>query len=150
MKLTERKVLAVLRRQGYKLTPQRRAVIRVVVSSPDHLTPIAIYHKLHQEHPDTGLVTVYRTLKILDRLGLICELHAGNGGRSYTVTTPEHHHHLICSNCRAVVAFARCGLEEMQQSLADETGFRIDDHLLEFAGLCPACQKEGKHIYPAP
>ena len=149
MRLTEKKVLAVLRQQGYKLTPQRRAVIRVVTSSPDHLTPSAIYRKVHKENPDIGLVTVYRTLEILDRLGLICQLHAGNSCRSYTVTTSEHHHHLICSKCRAVVAFARCGLEEMQRNLADETGFRIDDHLLEFAGLCPACQKEEAYIYRA-
>jgi len=143
MKLTERKVLAVLRRQGYKLTRQRRVVIGVITSSPDHLTPMAIYHKVRKEHPDIGLVTIYRTLETLDRLGLICELHAGNSCRSYTVTASEHHHHLICSNCHQVVAFARCGLEEMQQNLANETGFKIDDHLLEFAGLCPACQKAG-------
>ncbi len=141
MRLAERKVLAILRQQGNKLTPQRRAVVRAIVSSSDHLTPADIYHKVQREHPDIGLVTVYRTLEVLARLGLVCELHAGNSCRSYTVAAPGHHHHLICLNCGAVVGFARCGLEEMQQSLADETGFRIDDHLLEFTGLCPACQK---------
>ena len=140
MRLTGRRVLAALRENGYKVTRQRRAVIRVVTSSLDYLTPIAIYDKVREGHPDVGLVTVYRTLEVLNRLGLICELHAGDNGRGYTIGNPEHHHHLICNKCHQVVAFARCGLEEVQRGLAGETGFRIDDHLLEFTGLCPACQ----------
>jgi len=146
MRLTERKVLAVLRREGYKLTPQRRAVIRVVASSPDHLTPVTLFHRVRQEHPDIGLTTVYRTLEIMNRLGLVCELHTGNSYRSYTVTEPEHHHHLICSKCQAVVVVADCGLQDMQRKIADETGFRIDHHLLEFIGICPACQKERTYV----
>ena len=142
MRLTGRRVLAVLKENGYKITRPRRAVIRVVTSSLDYLTPIAIYEKAREEHPDVGLVTVYRTLEVLNRLGLVCELHGGHNSRGYTIGTPEHHHHLICSNCHQVVAFARCGLEEVQRGLADETGFRIDDHRLEFTGICPACQGE--------
>ena len=143
MRLSERKAITELRRQGYKITPQRRAVIRVVTASPDHLTPLAIYHRVQQEYPGIGLVTVYRTLDILDGLGFLCELHASHSCRSYTVGTPEHHHHLVCSSCQRVVAITDCGLEEMMQNVAGETGFRIDDHLLEFAGLCPSCQREG-------
>jgi len=141
MRLSEREVITELKRRGYKLTPQRRAVIRVVTASQDHLTPLAIYHRVQPEYSDIGLVTVYRTLDILGELGLLCELHAGHSCRSYTVGAQEHHHHLICSSCQKVVSITDCGLEEMMQNVADETGFRIDDHLLEFAGLCPACQK---------
>jgi Fur family ferric uptake transcriptional regulator len=106
MRLTERRIAIALRRHGYKLTPQRRAVIGTIASSPDHLTPAAIHQKVCQERPDIGLVTIYRTLEILGRLGLICELHTGGSGRSYTMGAPEHHHHLICSNCGGVVDFA--------------------------------------------
>ncbi len=69
MSLTEKKVIAELRRQGYKLTPQRRGVIRTITSSRGHLTPAAIYEKACLEHNGIGLVTVYRTLDILTRLG---------------------------------------------------------------------------------
>jgi len=140
VRLTGRRVSAVLRENGYKMTRQRQAVIRVLTSSSDYLTPIDIYDKVREGHPRVGLVTVYRTLEVLNRLGLICELHAGDNGRGYTIGTAEHHHHLICNKCHQVVAFAHCDLEEIQQGLVDETGFRIDDHLLEFTGLCPACQ----------
>jgi Fur family ferric uptake transcriptional regulator len=142
MRLTERKVVVTLRRYGYKLTPQRRVVIQTIASTQDHLTPAAIYERVHQDHPNIGLVTVYRTLEILAELGLICELHAGGSCRSYTVSAPGHHHHLICSNCGAVIDFTGCDLGKVEQNLSKETGFRIDGHLLEFIGLCQTCQKE--------
>jgi len=144
MRFTERKVVATLRQYGYKLTPQRRVVIQTIASSQDHLTPAAIYDKVHHDQPNIGLVTVYRTLEILAELELICELHAGGSCRSYTVSAPGHHHHLICSNCGVVIDFTDCDLGEAQQNLSNETGFRINGHLLEFIGLCQTCQKEAR------
>jgi len=142
MRLTERKVVATLRQHGYRLTPQRRVVIQTIASTRDCLTPAAIYEKVHQDHPSVGLVTVYRTLEILAELKLICELHAGGSCRSYTVGAPGHHHHLICSNCSVVIDFTGCDLGQAEQNLSQETGFRIDGHLLEFVGLCQTCQKQ--------
>ncbi len=142
MRLTERKVAASLRQHGYKLTPQRRAVIQVIASSQDHLTPATIYEKARHDCPSIGLVTVYRTLEILAKLELICELPASGICRSYTISTPQHHHHLICSNCGTVIDFTGHALSELEQSLSKKSGFRIDSHLLEFFGLCRACQKE--------
>ncbi len=142
MKLTEKKVFTTLREHGYKLTSQRIAVIKAITSSEDHLTPYDIYTKVCKENPDIGLVTVYRTLEILDKLGFICEVHAGGSCRSYLVRRPvEHHHHLICSDCGKVVDFTSCDLNNVKQSLTRETGFKITSHLLEFLGICQSCQK---------
>ena len=91
MKLTERKVLTTLKQHGYKLTPQRHVVIRAIASSQDHLTPADIYQQVQQDHPNIGLVTIYRTLEILNKLGLICELHAAGNCASYTISTPDSH-----------------------------------------------------------
>jgi Fur family ferric uptake transcriptional regulator len=143
MRLIEREVLTVLRRHGYKLTPQRRVVIHTIVTTQNHLTPTAIHEKVHQDYPNIGLVTVYRTLEILAKLGLICEVHAGGCCGSYSLKRPlEHHHHLICSECGAVVDFTGCDLSQLEQRLSLETGFEVTDHLLEFIGLCQSCQKE--------
>ncbi len=142
MRLTERKVAAILRQHSYKLTPQRRVVIQAIASNQDHLTPTAIYERVHQHHPNIGFVTIYRTLEILAQLGLICELHAGGSCRSYTISAPGHHHHLICSNCSRVIDFTGCELGKVEQDLSSKTGFRIEGHLLEFIGLCQACQRE--------
>ena len=142
MRLTERNVVTTLKQHGYKLTPQRRVVIEAIASNQEHLTPTAIYEKVHQHHPHIGFVTIYRTLEILAELKLICEVHAGGSCHSYTISAPGHHHHLICSNCSKVVDFASCELEETRQRLSKQTGFVINGHLLEFIGLCQDCQKE--------
>lgn len=137
-----RKVIALLRQRGYKITPQRRAVLHVIVDCQEHLTPAGIYERVHKEHPGIGLVTVYRTLGVLTELGLICEVHAEDGRRSYLLARPsEHHHHLICSDCGKVVDFTGCRLGGLEKRLSRETGFKVESHLLEFMGCCPTCQK---------
>ena len=142
MRFSEKKLVAALRKHGHKLTPQRRAVIRAITSSQDHLTPTTIYNKVCQDYPGIGLVTIYRTLEILDKLGLICEVHAGGSCRSYLARRPvEHHHHLICAGCGVVIDFTGCDLGKVAQRLSQETGFEIESHLLEFLGLCQNCQK---------
>jgi Fur family ferric uptake transcriptional regulator len=140
MRLSEKKIYSVLRQHGYKLTPQRRAVIQVVINSNDHLTPNDIYEKIREVCPGTGLVTIYRTLETLAELGLICEVHSGGSCRSYTMGSQQHHHHLICSGCGTVVDFTGHYLAGLEKSLSEKSGFRIDGHLLEFTGLCRKCQ----------
>jgi len=142
MKITETKVKTALRRHGYKLTRQRRSVIKAVISSDNRLTPAALYHKLHQDYPDIGLVTVYRTLGLLDNLGLLCKLHTGGDCHTCTIGVPERHHHLICSSCGKVIDFSCRSMAEFETSLAKETGFAIKDHLLEFTGYCQSCRKD--------
>jgi Fur family ferric uptake transcriptional regulator len=141
MKLGKQEIENSPRRQGYKLTPQRQAIIRMAVLSEDHLTPAALHGKLRCDHPNIGLVTVYRTLEILIRLGLICEVHAGGSCRSYILSTPEQHHHLICSQCGRVVDFSGHNLRQLRKRLSQETGFEIRDQLLEFVGLCVECSR---------
>jgi len=142
MKPKERERLAKLRQRGYKLTPQRKAVLKTIMHSQNHLTPVEIYDRVKQEHPGIGLVTVYRTIGLLTELGLICEVHTGDSSRSYLIRRDSgHHHHLICSGCGAVVDFTACDLEELEQRLYRETGFEVEGHLLELYGYCPDCQK---------
>ena len=142
MRLTEKKVIATLRQHGYKLTPQRRAIIRTITSNQDLHTPAAIYERLHNKHINIGLVTIYRTLDILVELELICVLHSGTSCPSYTISAPGQHYHLICANCCRVIDFTSPDLTEVEQKLSLETGFRVDSHKLEFVGLCKACQKK--------
>ena len=118
-------------------------MLHAIASTREHLTPMALYQKVHQETPRIGLVTVYRTLNILAELGLICEVRTGENTRSYIGSPPEHHGHLICSECDKVVDFTGCNLGELEQRLSRETGLAIDDHRLEFFGLCHDCQETG-------
>lgn len=131
---------SLLKQGGFKLTPQRRAVLDIIARSHERLTPAAIYEKVHRQHPQIGLVTVYRTLDILTELGLICEVHSGGNCRSYLLKPDGHHHHLICSDCGSVVDFPHCDLEGLEKKLSKDTGFEIESHLLEFLGRCRSCQ----------
>ncbi len=145
MNYSKKTVEHALRQRGYKITPQRRTVIREIINSHEHLTPAAIHDRVKTDHPGIGLVTIYRTLEILAELGLICETHAGHSCHSYLMRRPSgHHHHLICSDCGKVVDFTDCGLGELERRLARETSFKINGHLLEFLGQCrQCCEKAG-------
>lgn len=138
--MTPDSVAVILRKHGYKLTPQRRAVLGVITGSHDHLTPAAIYERVRKEYPTIGLVTVYRVLDILTELGLVCRVHAEANCRSYLMRRPSgHHHHIMCTSCGRVVDFTKCDLSELQRRLSEESGFKIEGHLLEFKGLCWEC-----------
>jgi len=141
--LTGKRIVHVLRGKGYKLTPARRYLIEVIAGSNTHLTPAEIFEKAGGKDSGVSLVTIYRTLEMLSRLGLICEVHSEGHARSYLLSRPPgHHHHLVCSECGAVLDFTGCDLETLEKKLSRETGFHIDSHLLEFSGKCRECQKK--------
>jgi Fur family ferric uptake transcriptional regulator len=141
MRPTAKKIASVLSQRGYKLTAQRWAVIDVVANSREHLAPAAVHERARRTHPAIGLVTVYRTLEMLYELGLICRVHRGGKSHSYTLAPSGHHHHLVCSECGTVADFTGCGLEALQQRLSQESGFKIEGHLLQFLGHCQNCQE---------
>jgi Fur family transcriptional regulator, ferric uptake regulator len=141
MKLTANKIAGILREHGYKLTPQRHALLKVFASHHDHLSPDELFRITRQEYPDIGRVTIYRTLELLNKLNLVCRVHAQDGCRSYMMKRPtEHHHHLVCTGCGRAVDFTDCDLSNLEKSLAEKTGFTIEGHLLELYGKCQDCQ----------
>ena len=144
MKLSEDKIKSVLRQNGYKATPQRLIVIKEFAKIDRFLSPAELYEGLKNNHPDIGMVTVYRVLDILDRLGLVCKVHAGGDCHKYKINTDQHHHHLLCSNCGVVINFPcdEPNLEDLEKKITTETGFNIKTHILEFVGLCPKCNKK--------
>jgi Fe2+ or Zn2+ uptake regulation protein len=140
MRLTANKIAGILRQKGYRLTPQRHAILKIIASSHDHLTPAEICTRVRQEYPTIGLVTVYRVINLLIQLNLICRVNLGGSSQSYLMRRPvEHHHHLICSQCGRAVDFTNCDLDQLEQQLARETGYNIEGHLLEIYGRCPEC-----------
>jgi Fur family ferric uptake transcriptional regulator len=128
-----------LRQSGHKVTPQRIAIIKIVIESQELLTPSALYEKVRLVDPEVGEVTVYRTLNILSELGLVCMVHTGENTHSYIGRPPEHHDHLICSDCGKVINFTGCNISKLETRLASETGFTIQEHRLDFYGKCREC-----------
>lgn len=140
LRLTKAEIICELKKQGYRLTPQRRAVIDLLTQSHGQFTPATMLEKLRRTHSGIGLVTIYRTLEIMVGLGLACEVHTSSGGRGYTGGSSGSHNHLICSACGLVVNVAGQNLDSVKQRLSGETGFSINSHLLEFTGLCRNCK----------
>jgi Fur family ferric uptake transcriptional regulator len=145
MVLTEKNILTALKARGYKLTPQRKVVLNVIVSSHDHLSAAEIYERAHRLNPRIGLATVYRTLDILLDMGRVCQIHSRGSSPVYMATrAEEHHHHLVCTECGTVVHFAECDLEDLELRMSLLTGFDIRGHFLQLSGLCGDCQPHDK------
>lgn len=137
-------VVSSLRKNGYRVTPQRKALLKVISGFRGCFTPLTVYGRAHKSYPSIGLVTVYRMLDTLDRLGLICRIHSSDECRSYMMKKPlGHHHHLICTSCGRVVDVTSCDVSQLQDKIERNTGFTISGHVLEFEGLCQSCSKVG-------
>lgn len=143
MSTSTNQIIKSLKKTGYKITPQRKLILDVLNNSDHHLSPANIYNKVREKYPEIGLVTVYRTLEILDKAGYICRLTLPSGLAAYLLKrcpSGQHHHHLVCQCCGKVVNFNNCNLAELEKKITDETGFIIRSHTLELNGKCPACQ----------
>lgn len=140
MTLTLNDISSAIRKSGHKLTPQRQVVLKTILESQNHLTPLDLYKRARRHLSKVGKVTIYRTLELLTQLGFLCKVHSETYCRNYLIRRPdEHHHHLVCSICGKVIDFKSCELKEMELQLSNETDFIIDNHLLEFHGRCRSC-----------
>jgi len=125
---------------GRKATPQRLSILEAIDGMRAQFTPQQLYELLQKNHPNIGLVTVYRTLNLLAESGLVCRIGYCGKSQGFARRPQVHHHHLVCAGCDKVVDVSSCGLEEMEKKLASTTGFAISDHHIEFVGLCRQCQ----------
>ena len=140
-----------LRSLGYRVTAQRMAVLETLGQMDGHVTPQELHAHMCRFKAGIGLVTVYRALKMLTEAGLACEVELNGGSRHYIRRSPAaHHHHLICLGCDGVTDFSNCALPALEKRLSQVTGFSIQQHRLEFYGLCRDCQAQGKGKREAP
>jgi len=108
-----------------------------------------IYVVLSKAYPGIGLSTIYRTLGLLVRAGFLTKIDIGDGQSRYEFKSDEinkHHHHLICTNCRKIIDYSDFFNEELdlvnktEKSLARKYNFIVQDHSIDFYGLCKDCQ----------
>jgi len=127
-----------LRLQGFRITPQRMAILHVLDEAEGHLTPVEIYRRASQQIPGLTEATVYRTLEFLAGQGLVLAAHVGRGRVAYEGAGHQHHH-LVCRQCGHTIEIAYNELEQMYRQIRDRIGFRVDPSPVTFFGLCPAC-----------
>jgi Fur family peroxide stress response transcriptional regulator len=132
-----------LRRLGYRLTPQRVALLRLLSESRDHPSAKDLYDQLRRQFPTTSLATIYKTLNVLKDLDEVLELGFSNDDNRYDGNKPYPHPHVICIRCRKIIDFDRDVIASLEQELAQASGFEIISHRLDFYGLCPECRQKG-------
>ncbi len=130
-----------LQDRGNRVTRSRVAVARALLEAEDWLAPEEIHRRAQAHHPNLGLVTVYRTLRLLGELGYVRRIHLEDGCHGYARSELAHGHHLVCRDCQQVVEFPGSeDLDGLVRRLSSRTGFVIEDHMLELLGVCPSCQ----------
>jgi len=129
-----------LRARGFRLTPQRLAILHVLQDSNCHLTPAEIFERAARLLPGLTEATVYRTLAFLAEQGLVLPAHVGSGQFVYEFAERDHHH-LICRACGGMHEIDHAALQALYGQFQAQTGFRIDSIHVTFFGLCPGCQK---------
>ncbi|HID61861.1 MAG TPA: transcriptional repressor [Anaerolineae bacterium] len=135
-------MIAKLRERGYRLTPQRMAVLRILSASEEHPSVEQIYERVKAEFPMTSLATVYKTLTLLKEMGEVLELGFSDDSNRYDGAQPYPHPHLICIKCRNIIDAKVATLSELPQEVARSTGYRIVSQRLDFFGICPGCQEK--------
>lgn len=129
---------AELRARGYRLTPQRQLVLEAV-GSLGHGTPEDIATAVRRTASGVNISTVYRTLELLEELGLVQHTHLGHGAPTYSVTTDDNHVHLVCRECGAVQEADADLLGEAVRRLTEERGFTLDVGHVALFGRCSDC-----------
>jgi Fur family transcriptional regulator, ferric uptake regulator len=128
-----------LRTLGYRLTPQRLAILKALNQAGCHLSPAEIYQQVHAELPGLTEPTVYRTLNFLTEQGLVLVAHVGHGQLVYEVADHDHHH-LICRVCGSMEEIDHQEIKLLYENFLAQTGYQIDTIHATFFGLCPSCK----------
>jgi Fur family ferric uptake transcriptional regulator len=136
-----RDITDALNKQGYRLTPQRLMVVSAIEESDDHISAEEIYSQVVAKYPNVNISTVYRTLELLKRLGLVTETDLGGGRVRYHPADKGHHHHLICQECGAMIDLDESLLEPLKDALLREHDFIADLRHLAIHGRCVKCQR---------
>jgi Fur family ferric uptake transcriptional regulator len=141
------------RRSGYRITIPRQAILDVLLRTEGHLSAEDVYVEVRKGYPQIGLTTVYRTLELLARMGIVFKFDFGDGRSRYELSEgPEgfrHHHHLVCTGCGRIIDYTeyidseKDLIDKTESGLSKKYGFKINNHLIRFYGLCDSCRRGG-------
>lgn len=129
-----------LRARGLRATPQRRLVMDAVVQL-GHATPEQVYEEVRRAAPAVNLSTVYRTLELLEELGVVSHTHLRHGASTYHPAWHADHIHLVCRRCGSVGEAEVESAHQLSEAVLAATGFQTDLSHLSLHGVCRACRE---------
>ena len=133
-----------LRRKGFRVTPQRSVILETIAHNQGHQSVQEVFAQAGKSLPGLNIATVYRTLEMLHRAGMVELLSTRADIVRFSLRDPQHpHYHLICRNCDAVLELAPTLIEELAQALRRDHGFGLDSSHLTLTGICQACEGLG-------
>jgi Fur family ferric uptake transcriptional regulator len=128
----------VLRKRGLRLTPQRQLVLEAVYEL-GHATPDQVHAKVAATAAGVNITTVYRTLELLEELGLVTHAHLSHGATTYHGVAGEQHVHLVCRSCHAIDEVPATMLNQLAAKIGDARNFQVDVGHVALFGLCAHC-----------
>jgi Fur family transcriptional regulator, ferric uptake regulator len=147
----KRMFLEHIKGAGLRRTGQRDLILETFLGTEEHLTSEDLYSIVNKLDSRIGLTTVYRTLKLLIEAGLAREVRFGDNKTYYEHHYDhEHHDHMICTECGRVIEFFSPDIEELQDQMASNFGFKPTHHSLRLWGICSECQKLKVEAHSAP
>ncbi len=133
-----------LRQKSQRVTGPRQAILSLLRQHRHPMTNKEIHAALAKG--DCDLATIYRSMHLLEQMGMVKRFDFGDGVARFELLTGEehaHHHHLVCTCCADIVEIDDCFAEELEARVAAAHGFKSVTHKLEFFGVCPDCQQAG-------
>lgn len=136
-----------LKEHGFRITPQRQLVLEAV-EHLRHGTPEEILIEVQRTATGVNLSTVYRTLEVLEDVGLVTHAHIGHGPPTYHAVDEHVHIHLVCDRCAKVVSVPAVTAEAFVEGLERDYGFRTDISHVSVHGLCESCATRPREVEP--
>ncbi len=129
-----------LRELGYRLTPQRVMIVAAIEDSDHHISAEEIYIQVKAKYPHMNISTIYRTMDLLKKLGLVTETNLGEGRVRYHSAEKGHHHHLVCQKCGKIIDLDETLLFPLKNALRERHNFEADLRHLAIFGHCLNCE----------
>lgn len=137
-------LVAQLKAHGYRATPQRVALLKIIATSTEHPSATQIYAQMREHFPTTTLATVYKILTVLKDIGEVRELEFSSAENRYDGNKPYPHPHLICVRCKQIIDPTIEALDQVPARISRSTGYKIVGHRFDIYGICPQCQRKSK------
>ena len=141
VKEAREQLLAHLKGRGLRWTKQRDIILEIFIAAQKHISAQELYELVKKRSSEIGYATVYRCLNLFVDVGIAKERRFDEERVRYeSAIFADHHDHLICTECGAIVEFEDERIERLQDHIASEHGFNVTNHRLELYGTCPKCR----------